>query len=149
MSLETGKIGRQADGAVVARSGDTIVYSTACYQKEASAVDFTPLRVDYFARFRYGLLHTQLQRRRLTEDSHHGHSSAGKTVGSFLKRDSRGDDNEILVARLIDRPIRPVIDEGWKCDTQVLTWLLSYDSTHPPEPLAICAASAALAISDV
>lgn len=58
MSLETGKIGRQADGAVVARSGDTIVYSTACYQKEESEVDFTPLRVDYFARFRYGLTDT-------------------------------------------------------------------------------------------
>lgn len=76
-------------------------------------------------------------------------SSTGKTIGSFSKRDSRGDDHEILVARLIDRPIRPIIDEGWRFDTQILTWVLSYDNAHPPEPLAICAASAALAISDV
>ena len=127
MSFETGKIGRQAAGAVVARTGDTMIYSTVCYQRDSTPVDFTPLRVDHFARY----------------------SAVGQTTGSFHRRDSRGDDNEILVARLIDRPMRPVIAEGWQHETQVLTWVLSYDKQHPPEALAICAASAAMCISDV
>ena len=81
MSFETGKIGRQAGGSVVAQTMDTIVYSTVCNEREPVAVDFTPLRVDYFARY----------------------SAVGQTVGAFHRRDSRGDDTEILVARLIDR----------------------------------------------
>lgn len=127
MSFETGKIGRQANGAVVAKTQDTMVYSTVCFESEPSAVDFTPLRIDYFARY----------------------SAIGQTIGAFHRRDSRGDDTEILVARLIDRPIRPMIDSGWQHDTQILTWVLSYDKTNGPEALAICAASAATAISEV
>jgi hypothetical protein len=77
MTFETGKIGRQASGSVTAQLSDTIVYSTVCNERESSPVDFTPLRVDYFARY----------------------SAVGQTVGAFHRRDSRGDDNEILVAR--------------------------------------------------
>ena len=76
-------------------------------------------------------------------------SAVGQTIGAFHRRDSRGDDSEILVARLIDRPLRPVIAEGWQHETQVLAWLLSYDKQHAAEPLAICAASAAMALSPV
>lgn len=76
-------------------------------------------------------------------------SAVGKTVGSYLRRDCRGDESEILAARLIDRPIRPMIADGWQHDTQLLAWLLSYDKQNNPEPLAICAASAAMAISEV
>jgi polyribonucleotide nucleotidyltransferase len=127
MSFETGKIGRQADGAVVARMADTIVHSTVCYDKETTKLDFSPLRVDYFARF----------------------SAVGQTSGSYTKRDSRGNDNEILTARLVDRSIRSVIPEGWRHDTQLISWVLSYDKKHSPEPLAICAASATLALSEI
>ena len=76
-------------------------------------------------------------------------SAVGQTTGAFHRRDSRGDDTEILVARLIDRPIRPMIAEGWQHETQILTWVLSYDKVHPSEALAICAASAAMCISNV
>ena len=127
MSFETGKIGRQASGAVVATMNDTIVYSTVCIEREAKPCDFTPLRVDWFARF----------------------SAVGQTVGAFHRRDSRGDDTEILVARLIDRPIRPMIAEGWQHETQILTWVLSYDRRLPPDALSICSASAAMCISQV
>ena len=64
-----------------------------------------------------------------------------------MKRDARQRDNEVLVARLVDRPLRPMFPQGWANDTQVLTWVMSYDGTHGPEPLAITAASAALVIS--
>lgn len=127
MSFETGKIGRQASGAVVARTEDTMVYTTVCNEREPQPVDFTPLRVDWFARY----------------------SAVGQTVGAFHRRDSRGDDAEILVARLIDRPIRPMIAEGWQHDTQILTWVLSYDKKHSPEALSICSAAAAMCISHV
>lgn len=127
MKFETGKIGRQANGAVVASVGETSIYSTVCKEREAQAVDFTPLRVDFFNRY----------------------SSVGQTIGAFHRRDSRGDDNEILVARLIDRPIRPMIREGWQYDTQILAWVVSYDKTHPTEALAINAASAAMSLSEV
>lgn len=127
MSFETGQIGRQAGGAVMTRSCDTIVYATACAEHSFQQVDFAPLRVDFFARY----------------------SAVGQTIGAFHRRDSRGDDNEILVARLIDRPIRPMIHEGWQHETQLLSWVLSYDKQNSYEPLAICASSAALAISEV
>ena len=127
MSFETGKIGRQASGAVFAKTEDTIVYSTVCHEREPQAVDFTPLRVDWFARY----------------------SAVGQTVGAFHRRDSRGDDAEILVARLIDRPIRPMIADGWQHDTQILTWVMSYDKKHSPEALSICSAAAAMCISAV
>jgi polyribonucleotide nucleotidyltransferase len=76
-------------------------------------------------------------------------SAIGETTGNYLRRDCRGDDQEILIARLIDRPIRPMLLKGWKHDTQILSWVLSYDKKHPSETLAINCASMALALSDV
>jgi polyribonucleotide nucleotidyltransferase len=126
--FETGKIARQAGGAVTLRAGDTILLATACRGPVPSAeTDFLPLRVDYQEKF----------------------SSTGKTLGGFIKREGRPAEREILVCRLIDRPIRPMFEEGYYNDTQVLTYVLSYDGVHAPDPLAICAASAALVISDI
>lgn len=128
LTFETGKIARQADGAVIVRAGDTMILATACAAKEASPdVDFLPLRVDYQEKF----------------------SSTGKTLGGFIKREGRPTERETLVCRLIDRPIRPMFEDGYYCDTQLLSYVLSYDGVHSPEPLAICGASAALAISDI
>jgi polyribonucleotide nucleotidyltransferase len=126
--LETGKIARQANGSVILRSGDTVILATACASKTASdEIDFFPLRVDYQEKF----------------------SSAGKTLGGFIKREGKQTERETLLSRLIDRPIRPLFPEGYYNEVQVLTYVLSYDADHPPCPLAICAASAALVISDI
>ena len=125
--FETGKIARQANGAVMIRSGDTMLLSTACAGAPMTDVNFMPLRVDYQEKF----------------------SSAGKTLGGFLKREGRPTEKEILTCRLIDRPIRPMFEEGFYTDTQLITTVFSYDGIHQTEPLAICAASAALTISDI
>ncbi len=126
--FETGKVARQAGGSVIVRCGDTVVLSTACSAKEASdSVDFLPLRVDYFEKF----------------------SSAGKTLGGFIKREGKPTEKEILTCRLIDRPIRPMFTEGYYKETQVLSYVLSFDGETAPEILSICAASAALVISDI
>lgn len=125
--FETGKIARQAHGAVTLRAGDTILLATACRMAKAEPVDFLPLRVDYQEKF----------------------SSTGRTLGGFIKREGRPSEKEILVSRLIDRPLRPMFEEGYHDEVQVLTYLFSYDAVHAPEPLAICAASAALVISDI
>lgn len=128
LSFETGKIARQANGAVFIRSGDTMVFASACMGKEASKdASFFPLRVDYQEKF----------------------SSAGKTLGGFIKREGRPTEKETLTSRLIDRPIRPLFPDGYFNEVQILTYVYSYDSNHPPEPLAICATSAALLISDI
>jgi polyribonucleotide nucleotidyltransferase len=126
--FETGKIGRQADGAVVGRMGETIILSTACAAPEAAPeADFLPLRVDY----------------------QENYSAAGKTSSGFIKRQGRPSEKEILVSRLIDRPLRPLFEDGYYNEIQVLSYVLSYDTVHLPEPLAICCASAALVISDI
>lgn len=126
--FETGKIAKQANGAVLVRSGDTIVFTTACATKDPLPdVDFLPLRVDYQEKF----------------------SSAGKTVGGFIKREGRPTERETLVSRLIDRPIRPMFEEGYYHDVQILSYVWSFDGVNLPEPLAICAASAALVVSDI
>ncbi|MBI3237125.1 MAG: polyribonucleotide nucleotidyltransferase [Chlamydiales bacterium] len=126
--FETGKIARQANASVVVRSGETVLLSTVCSGPAPSAdIDFLPLRVDYQEKF----------------------SSAGKTLGGFIKREGRPAEREILVCRLIDRPIRPMFEEGFYQEVQLLAYVLSYDGVHSPEPLAICAASAALTISDI
>lgn len=126
--FETGQIARQASGAVVLKAGETMVLATACAAPDASPdVDFLPLRVDYQEKF----------------------SGAGKTLGGFIKREGRPTERETLVSRLIDRPIRPMFEEGYYCDTQILTYVMSFDGKNAPEPLAICAASAALAISEI
>jgi len=126
--FETGKIARQANGAVILRSGETMILSTACAAPEAAeASDFLPLRVDY----------------------QENYSSAGKTASGFIKRQGRPSEREILVSRLIDRPLRPMFEDGYFNEVQVLAYVWSYDGISSPEPLAICAASAALVISDI
>lgn len=128
ITLETGEIGRQASAAVMVTDGETVLYTTACSDNDfASDGSFAPLQINYTERF----------------------SAAGRTSGSFFKRDSRQKENEVLVSRLVDRPIRPMIADGWPHSIQVLQWVLSYDFENSPEPLAITAAGAALALSDV
>jgi polyribonucleotide nucleotidyltransferase len=128
ITFETGKIARQAGGAVIVRSGDTILLGTACSAPPPSEdTDFLPLRVDYQEKF----------------------SSTGKTLGGFIKREGRPTEKEVLTSRLIDRPIRPMFIDGYYNEVQLLVYVLSYDGVHSPDPLAICAASAALTISDI
>lgn len=128
MTFETGKVARQANGAVIVHYGETIVFSTACAAPNADAnLDFLPLRVDYQEKF----------------------SSAGKTVSGFIKREGRPAEREILVSRLIDRPLRPMFEEGYYNEVQVLSYVWSYDGNNLPDPLAICGCSAALVISDI
>ncbi|QVL57246.1 MAG: polyribonucleotide nucleotidyltransferase [Simkaniaceae bacterium] len=127
ITFESGKIARQAGGSVMVRAGDTMLLSTACMGAPLDEVDFLPLRVDYQERF----------------------SSVGKTLGGFIKREGRPTEKEILTCRLTDRPIRPMFEDGYYNDTQVITSVLSYDGVHQTEPLAICAASAALVISEI
>ncbi|KAL3931338.1 MAG: hypothetical protein SGBAC_011356, partial [Bacillariaceae sp.] len=126
--IETGKIGRQAAGAVTLTKGDTTLYATAARDAEPRAqLDFLPLSVDHQERF----------------------SSAGTTSGSYNKRDGRPAEHEVLTCRLIDRPLRPLIAEGWRHETQLLSWVLSYDGVRSCDPLAIVASSTALYLSDV
>mmetsp|Transcript_24398 Transcript_24398/g.57830 ORF Transcript_24398/g.57830 Transcript_24398/m.57830 type:complete len:859 (+) Transcript_24398:83-2659(+) len=126
--IETGKIGRQAAGAVYMTRGDTVLYATC--SRDASprdGLDFLPLSVEHQERF----------------------SSVGTTSGSYNKRDGRPAEHEVLTCRLIDRPIRPLIADGWRHETQLLSWVLSYDGVRSPDPLAIVASSTALYLSDV
>lgn len=125
--FETGKIARQANGAVFLTCGETMVFASACSSKDPLEVDFLPLRVDYTEKF----------------------SSAGKTLGGFIKREGRPTERETLVCRLIDRPLRPLFEEGYRHDIQIIAQVYSYDGKHTPDALAICAASAALTISDI
>jgi polyribonucleotide nucleotidyltransferase len=126
--FETGKIARQANGAVLVKAGETIVFTSACAAPEAAEdADFFPLRVDYQENF----------------------SAVGKTVSGFIKRQGRPTEKEILISRLIDRPLRPMFQEGYFNEVQVLSYVWSYDGKNAPEPLAICGASAALVISDI
>ncbi|CCB90450.1 polyribonucleotide nucleotidyltransferase [Waddlia chondrophila 2032/99] len=128
ITFETGQIARQANGAVVVKSGETMLFCSACATAEPlENVDFLPLRVDYQEKF----------------------ASAGKTLGGFIKREGRPTERETLVCRLIDRPIRPLFEEGYYQDTQLLSYVWSYDGVNSPDALAICAASAALTISDI
>jgi polyribonucleotide nucleotidyltransferase len=126
--FETGKMARQAGGSVTIRSGDTILFASACRGPVPSVdTDFLPLRVDYQEKL----------------------SSTGKTLGGFLKREGKPSEREVLICRLIDRPLRPLFENGYVNDTQILAYVFSYDGVHAPDPLAICAASAALCLSDI
>lgn len=126
--FETGKIARQANGSVVLRVEDTVVFSTACASSQGGEnIDFLPLRVDYQEKF----------------------SSTGKTISGFIKREGRPSEREILLSRLIDRSLRPLFPDGYYNEIQVLSYVWSYDGKNLPAPLAICAASAALLISDI
>jgi polyribonucleotide nucleotidyltransferase len=126
--LETGKIARQADGAVLASYGESIVIATVVSAKEPKpGVDFLPLTCNY------------------QEKSY----AAGRIPGGYFKREGRPTEKETLVSRLIDRPIRPLFADGWRCDTQVIVTTLSHDLENEPDILAMVAASAALTISGV
>jgi polyribonucleotide nucleotidyltransferase len=125
--LETGKIARQANGAIVARYGDTVVLVTACMAQTLNERDFLPLTVDY-REYTY---------------------SAGKIPGGFFKREGRPTEREILVSRLIDRPLRPLFPEAWRNETQVVAMVLSADSENDPDVIAVTAASAAAFCSDL
>jgi polyribonucleotide nucleotidyltransferase len=127
LTLETGKMARQAHGAVVARYGDTVVLATACMDSKATEKDFLPLTVDY-REYTY---------------------SAGKIPGGFFKREGRPSEREILTSRLIDRPLRPLFPEGWATETQVVAMVLSADSENDPDVIGVTASSAALYISKI
>lgn len=128
LRFETGRFARQANGAVVVRCGDTVVFCTACASPEAEPeVDFLPFRVDVQKKL----------------------SSAGKTPGGFIKREGRPTESEILASRLIDRPLRPLFPKGYTHEVQVLAYVWSYDGVHATDALAICGASAALVLSDI
>ncbi len=126
--IETGKLARQADGAVTVRQGKCIILATVVANKEPrEGQDFFPLSVDYQEKF----------------------ASAGRIPGSFFKREARLNDYEILTSRLIDRALRPLFPEDYLCDVQVLVTLVSSDEEVMPDALACLAASAALAVSDI
>src|ERR1700681_3308009 len=126
LRLETGKIARQADGAVLATYGETVVLATVVAAKAPrEGVDFLPLTVDY-------------QKKTY---------AAGRIPGGYFKREGRPTEKETLVSRLIDRPIRPLFVEGWRNETQVIVTTLSHDMENDPDILALVAASAALTLS--
>lgn len=128
VALETGKLAKQADGAVLVRCGDSVVLVTACANREPKpGASFFPLTVDY-REYTY---------------------AAGKFPGGFIKREGRPSEKEILTSRLIDRPIRPLFPEGFSCETQIIAMVLSADPSIDPGPLSITGAAAALAISDI
>ena len=126
--IETGKLARQADGAVTVRQGNCIIFASVCANKEPRpGQSFFPLSVDYQEKF----------------------ASAGRIPGSFFKREARLNDYEILISRLVDRALRPLFPEDYLCDVQVLINLISSDDEVMPDSLACLAASAALAVSDI
>lgn len=126
--VETGHMGRQASGAVTVTDGETIIYTSVCLADIPSEPsDFFPLNVNYQERF----------------------SAAGRTSGGFYKREGRTKDHEVLICRLIDRPLRPTMLKGFYHETQVLSWVLSYDGLHSPDSLAVTAAGIAVALSEV
>src|SRR3954468_12940302 len=126
--LETGKIARQADGAVLARYGDTIVLCTAVGDRNAKpGQDFFPLTVNYQEKA----------------------FAAGKIPGGFFKRKGRPSENETLVSRLIDRPIRPLFPEGFRNEVQVIATVLSHDLENEPDVVAMVGCSAALTLSGI
>ncbi|MGH9347648.1 MAG: polyribonucleotide nucleotidyltransferase, partial [Vicinamibacterales bacterium] len=126
--LETGKLAKQADGAVVVRSGDTVVLVTACRAATArEGIDFLPLTVDY-REYTY---------------------ASGRIPGGFFKREGKPSEKEVLTSRLIDRPHRPLFPAGWRYETQIIALVLSADTANDSDVLAITGASAALAISEI
>src|SRR5215475_3232265 len=128
VTLETGKMAKQANGAVVVRSGDAVVLVTACMADQPKpGAGFFPLTVDY-REYTY---------------------AAGKIPGGFIKREGRPSEKEVLTSRLIDRPIRPLFPEGFLHETQIIAMVLSADPEQDPNSLAIVGAGAALAISDL
>src|SRR5579864_3940967 len=128
LTLETGKIARQADGAVIATYGETMVLCTVVGQKKVKpGQDFFPLTVNYQEKT----------------------FAAGKIPGGFFKREGRPSEKETLVSRLIDRPIRPLFAPGFRNETQVICTVLSHDLENDPDIVALVGASAALTISGI
>ncbi|MEK6373462.1 MAG: polyribonucleotide nucleotidyltransferase [Acidobacteriota bacterium] len=127
LSLETGAVARQANGACVIRYGDTVVLATACYREGAVLGDFMPLTVDY-KEYTY---------------------AGGRIPGGFFKREGRPTEKEILTCRLIDRPLRPSFTKGYRQETQIIALVLSADGENDPDIMAINAASTALVISEI
>ena len=128
ITLETGKLARQADGSVVLKFGDTMLLASVVSNLTPKEdVDFFPLSVDYQEKF----------------------ASAGRIPGGFFKREARPSEHEILTSRLVDRALRPLFPEGYRNETQVLIYLISADKNTMPDALAGLAASAALSISDI
>src|SRR6202162_4886593 len=124
--LETGKIARQADGAVFATYGESAVLATVVSAKEPKpGIDFLPLTVNY------------------QEKTY----AAGRIPGGYFKREGRPTEKETLVSRLIDRPVRPLFADGYRCDTQVIVTTLSHDLENDPDIVAMVASSAALTLS--
>ena len=127
LTLETGKLAKQAHGAVIVRSGDTMVLVAASRAASPRDVDFLPLTVDY-REYAY---------------------ASGRIPGGFFKREGKAAEKEVLTSRLIDRPIRPLFPSGWRFETQIIALLMSADTENDADVLAITGASAALAISEI
>src|SRR5580704_9614659 len=126
--FETGKLAKQAHGSCIVRMGENVVLATACANPEPrEGIDFFPLTVDY-REYTY---------------------AAGRIPGGFIKREGRPSEREILTSRQIDRPIRPLFPEGFRCETQVIAMVLSADTTNDPDVLGINGASVALSVSDI
>src|ERR1700736_2861783 len=128
ISFETGKLAKQAHGAAVVRLGENVVLATATANPDPrEGIDFFPLTVDY-REYTY---------------------AGGRFPGGFIKREGRPSEKEILTSRQIDRPIRPLFPEGFRCETQVIAMVLSADSQNDPDVIGINGAGAALALSDI
>src|SRR5580704_17804885 len=128
LSFETGKLAKQAHGSAVVRIGDNVVLATGVANADPrEGIDFFPLTVDY-REYTY---------------------AGGRIPGGFIKREGRPSEREILTSRMIDRPIRPLFPEGFRCETQVIAFVLSADTENDPDVAGINGASAALTISDI
>ncbi|MEI7542603.1 MAG: polyribonucleotide nucleotidyltransferase [bacterium] len=128
LTIETGRMAKQADGAVIVTLGETMVISTVCASKEArEGQDFFPLTVEYREKF----------------------NSAGKIPGGFFKREGKAREKEVLTCRLIDRPLRPLFPEGYLNEVQIINSVISYDNVNDPDILAIIGSAAALDLSDI
>ncbi len=128
LSIETGRLAKQADGAVIVRLGDTMVLVSACHSSSPrEGIDFLPLTVDY-REYTY---------------------ASGRIPGGFFKREGKATEKETLTSRVIDRPIRPLFPAGWAYETQVIAFVLSADKDNDSDVLALTGASAALALSEM
>ena len=127
LTIETGQLAKQANGAVLVRYGDTVVLSTATASKEPRDVDFFPLMVNYEEKL----------------------YAAGKIPGGFNKREGRPGEDATLTSRLIDRPIRPLFPKGYRNDVQVISIVMSVDPNNSPEMAAMIGSSMALSVSDI
>ncbi|NIP71754.1 MAG: polyribonucleotide nucleotidyltransferase, partial [Gammaproteobacteria bacterium] len=127
ISIETGRMARQASGSVVVRYGDTVVLVTATSDRFEKPLPFLPLAVHYVEKM----------------------YAAGRVPGGFFKREGRLSDRETLISRFIDRPIRPLFPDGWRCETQIVATVLSTDHENEPAVAAMLGASAALQVSDI